>query len=441
MRELILLLMLSSITYHLPFININIKRDILKNGITLLTLERRNLPLISIDIRVRAGSIYDPSELYGLANLTTSLLTEGTKRRSAKNISDEIEFVGGILDKSCSEDYSQVSLTILRKDIDIGFDILSDILINPIFDEKELNRKKGEIVAKIIKEREDPAIVAEKSFNKAIFLKHPYHNPVEGYEDSVKKIKREDIIRFYNMFYHPNNIIVSIVGDISHQEALSLMEKYFGNWRKKEINFPELKKPSKSKGLKIDKIDKGLKQANVILGHIGIERSNPDYYSIYLMNYILGGGGFASRLMSRVRDKMGLAYSIYSYFDAKAYPGAFKVVFQTKNESVNRAINAILENIEDMREGLISKEELEDAKRYLIGSFPIRLDTNSKVANYLTYIEFYNLGIDYFNEFPKKIEKVNREDILRVAKKYLDPDNITIVIVGDQKKIDLKLSN
>ena len=187
----------------------------------------------------------------------------------------------------------------------------------------------------------------------------------------------------------------------------------------------------------VELIDKDLTQATIHLGHIGISRKNPDFYTLIVMNYMLGGGGFSSRLVEDIRDNQGLAYSVSSGFDAGLYEGPFKVVMQTKNENANKAINAILKHIEDIRTNPVKDNELNDARSYIVGSFPLRLDTNSKMAGLLSLIEFYDLGLNYFTEYPKKINAVTKEDILKAAKKYLDPKNYLLVVVAKQKEAEI----
>jgi zinc protease len=192
------------------------------------------------------------------------------------------------------------------------------------------------------------------------------------------------------------------------------------------------------KGQKTVKIDRPITQANVILGHAGVSRENPDYYALTVMNYILGGGGFASRLTEEIRNKRGLAYSVASFFDPGKFPGSFQIVLQTKNASANEAISLSLQEMERIQKELVSEKELEGAKKYLIGSFPMRLDTQGKLANFLTQVEYYGLGLDYPEKYPSLIQSVTREEVLRVAKKYLQPKKYVLVIVADLKEAGME---
>ena len=410
------------------------KRVVLKNGIVLLLQERHSIPTVIFNLKIKAGSIYEPNELAGLANLTAELLTEGTKNRTAKQISEEIDFVGGSISIGANADYAEASLSILKKDINLGLELLSDVLMNPAFDEKELERLRSQTLAEILNQKDDPGVIASKAFSKILYLKHPYWRPVDGLEDTLPKIKKDDIVNFYKKYYRPNNTIMAVVGDITQDEAVSLIEKHFGKWEKAKVSLPKIPPPPKLTNKNVELIDKDLTQATIHLGHVGISRKNPDFYTIAVMNYILGGGGFSSRLVEDIRDNQGLAYSVHSGFDARLYEGPFKVTMQTKNENASKAINAILKHIEDIRTNPVKDSELNDAKSYIVGSFPLRLDTNSKMAGLLSLIEFYDLGLNYFTEYPKKINAVTKEDILKAAKKYLDPKNYLLVVVAKQKE-------
>ncbi len=401
-------------------------------------LERHALPIVNVEVLIKAGSSKDTKGKEGLANLTAEMLTEGTEKRSASQISEEIDFVGGSLSTTGDTDYSRVNLIILKKDVEVGFNLLSDILINPVFKEKEFERVKNEVLSSLIQQKDEPGTIAEKAFEKLLFDDHPYNHPPQGLEESLPEITRDDIVSFHKKYYIPNNAIIAVVGDVTEKEVLSLLERYLGKWGKKILPKEEMSPTPRLSKRTVSLIEKDITQANIHLGHIGISRSNPDFYAVYVMNYILGGGGFSSRLMREIRDNQGLAYSIYSSLDSRLYTGAFKVVMQTKNENSNRAIEGILKELERIRSEPVSDKELAEAKSYLMGSFPLRFDTNKKVVSQLTYVEYYSLGLNYFKEFPKKIEAVTKEDVLSAARKYIDPARYILVIVADQEKAKIK---
>ena len=414
------------------------ERETLPNGMVILHTERHSVPMVSVVMAIRAGSISEPPAKAGLAYLTAALLNEGTLKRTSREISDAIEFVGGSLSASAGADYTTVSLTILKKDVELGFDLLADILLHPAFREEEVTRKKLITTNWLVQQNEEPGVVASMAFSKAVFGDHPYGRQVQGTVETIPAITRQDLIDFHSNYFAPNNAIVSVVGDISRDELKQLLGRYFGDWQQKRILENVLPAVAQKKNPTVIKVNKDLTQTNIILGHLGITRVNPDYYAVTVMNYILGGGGFASRLMDNIRDNRGLAYDVHSYFSANRYSGSFQAGLQTKNESANTAIAEVIKEMERMRIDQVSDGELEDAKSYLTGSFPLRIDSNSKIAGFNLAVEYYSLGLDYIDRYPAIINAITKEDILRVARKYLDPANYVLVIVGNLEKADLK---
>jgi zinc protease len=435
---LICLLLIAYCLLSSDVLGINVNRIVLPNGLVVLHFERHNLPIVMVTLLVKAGQINEQKEKAGLANLTASLLTEGTKSRKATEISEEIEFLGSSISASAGNDYTTITLSVLKKDINKGFELFSDILLNPVFPQEEIERKRGIIKGFLRQREEEPYFLAEKAFDKEVFGEHPYGRLIQGSIETIDKIKRDDLIAFYSKYFLPNKSFLSVVGDLTPEELDTLIKKYLGDWKKSDIPSEVIKKVNEKNKKTTIKIEKDLTQANIILGNLGISRKNPDYYAVSVMNYILGGGGFSSRLMQSIRDKMGLAYDVHSFFAAYKEGGSFQVVVQTKNESANKVIQAIIKQINRIRNGKVTDKELLDAKSYLTGSFPRRLDTNRKIADFLTAIEFYKLGLDYVEKYPEFINSVTKDDVLRVAQKYLDPENYVLVVVANQKKASLK---
>ncbi len=436
-----ILILLIFVAFHLLSLAdafaINVNRTVLPNGLTVLHSENHNLPIVMVTMIVKSGQVHEPSDKAGLANLTAELLDEGTKTRTSKDISEAIDFIGASLNASTGNDYITISLSVLKKDLNRGFEIFSDIVLNPVFPQHEIDRKKQLIKGSLKQREEEPSFLAERAFIKEVFGEHPYSRLIEGSEETIDKITRDDILKFHSENFIPNNSILSIAGDITQEELIILLEKYIGEWKK--IELPERKSLNLeiNKNKKIVKIDRDITQANIILGNYGISRDNPDYYAVTVMNYILGGGGFASRLMNSIRDEKGLAYDVHSYFAAYKEAGYFQSELQTKNETANIAIDEIIRQITKIKTEKVTEKELSEAKSYLTGSFPRRLDTTRKIADFLAIVEFFNLGLDYDKKYIDYINSVTGEDVLRVAQKYLTPENYILVIVGNQKKIEL----
>jgi zinc protease len=231
---------------------------------------------------------------------------------------------------------------------------------------------------------------------------------------------------------------MAVVGDISVAEVDSLLEQYFSSWHSAEVAVPPSLYPHVERKRETVTVDKDLTQATIKLGHVGVSRNNPDYYAVSVMNYILGGGGFASRLMLNIREEKGLVYDIHSFFAADRYGGSFQVGLSTKNESANVAIEEVLKELKRMKTELVSEEDLSDAQSFLTGSFPMRIETSSRIASFLVAVEYYGLGVDYIENYPGYINSVSREDVLRVAQEYLDPERFVLVVVADQNKTNLR---
>ena len=413
------------------------KRTVLNNGMVLLTSEQRALPLVSIELLIEAGSRYEPADQAGLANLTSKLLIYGTKQRTAVQISDTLDFIGASLEAGSGQDTTSVSMTVLKKDLTTGLDLLADVLTQSTFPQAEIDRQKQAIIASIRAAEEEPGIVAAKAFAAALFPDSPYGRPVEGNEASVKALQQKSLRDFFARNYRPNRSIIAVVGDVSEQEIAKALNGALRNWAKGEPSGQELV-PAKIGESKVLRLNKDLTQANIILGHNGVARGNPDYYALQVMNYVLGGGGFSSRAMDSIRNERGLAYSVYSYFAAEKSHGVFEFIMQTKNETAVEAIRIATEEMRHVREQPVTEQELNDAKDYLIGSFPLRFDTNRKVAGFLSQVEYFKLGLDYPDRYADLIRKVTRDDVQRVAKQYLQPERLITVIVGNLKKIGEK---
>ncbi|MCS6897657.1 MAG: insulinase family protein, partial [Nitrospira sp.] len=353
------------------------------NGLTLVVLEQHDLPLVEIHALIKTGSAQDPPEKAGLANLTASLLDEGTTTRSSKQLAEQIDFVGGSLEIDTGEDFTTASMRVLKKDVELGFTILSDILLHPTFPQREFERARAQILGEIASENDDPGRLAMKMFNQVVFQNHPYQWPVIGLEDTVSRIELRDVQHFHAKEYLPNQTILVVVGDITVEQATALTRTHFGAWKQGPVPARSAKKPPVIDKKIVRLLDKDLTQSTIVLGHGGVSRTNPDFYAITVMNHILGAGGFSSRLMDTIRDKQGLAYGITSHYDARAMPGSFWVSLQTKTDTTNQAINAVVAEIKALREGPIGDQELADAKSFLIGSFPLRFDTTAKLARLL----------------------------------------------------------
>lgn len=405
-------------------------RFVTPNGITVLVVEQHALPIVHLHATIKAGASQDPADKAGVANLVAGLLDEGTTTRSATEIAEEIEFVGGTLSTRTEADYSIASVRVLKKDLTRGAELLADILLHPTFPEREVERVRKQILGQIMSEQDEPATIASKAFHGLVFEGHPYRWPVAGTEATLPPITKDDLLAFYRREYLPNQTILVIVGDLTLEEAKTLVTTHFGGWAQGAPPTRQAGTPKPVTKNVSRLIDKDLTQTTIMLGHVGINRANPDFYAVTVMNYILGAGGFSSRLMDSVRDTQGLVYGIRSAYEANVLPGAFLVSLQTRNATAGQALTSVLTELKKMREGPVTDQELAEAKAYLIGSFPLRFDTTAKLVEVLSLVELHGLGLNYFSDYPKWIGQVSTEDVLRVARQYLHTDHYALVVVG-----------
>lgn len=412
-----------------------VTQEVLPNGATLLVSEQRAVPLVLVRVLVDAGARRDPAGKGGLANLTADLLTEGTTTRSAEAVKEAIDFIGADLGAGADQDFAMLSLRVLRKDLDTGLELLADVLQHPAFHADELARRRDAVLAAIRSDEDNPTTVAQKAFQRALYGDTPYGHPVTGTLETVRGLTRDDVRGFYRRHYGPAGAAVVVVGDLSFAEARAAVLRAFADWHGEPpapFVYPPFTPPA---GERLN-IERPVTQAGIVLGHLGIARDNPDYEALTVMNYLLGGGGFSSRLMDTIRTQAGLAYSVGSFFAASKSPGPFEIVMQTKNASVADAIAKAREQVVRLRNTLVSEAELEEAQRYLTGSYPLRLDSNAKIADFIAQTWFYGLGTDYADVYIRRVNAVTREDVQRVAQKYLHPERFIEVVVTDGDAAD-----
>jgi zinc protease len=418
------------------------RREVLASGLIMLHTERANIPVVRIKLLIKASLLNEPPEKAGLANLTAEMLTGGTSALTARQIDEDMDFMGALLHTRADSDYTMISLSALKKDLDKAFEIFSDIVQNPSFPQDELKVKKELITGSLKQDEESPSFLAQREFMKAVYGTHPYGRLNRGTPETVDAVGRQDLIAFHRALYVPGNAVMSVSGDVSYDEITALMGKYFKEWKNNaqadtavRFAYPAVSFTDPAHEKKTVVIDRKTAQASIIFGHTGLSRDNPDYDAVSVMNYILGGGGFSSRLMKTVRDEMGLAYGVYSHFMPKKYGGVFEIAVQTKNESSGTVAAEILKQVGAIKAGYVSDDELDTARSYLTGSFPRRLDTMEKVAELLALSEFYGLGADFDIKYINAVKAVTKEDVKRVAQKYLDDEKYVFVVVGDSGKI------
>jgi zinc protease len=411
---------------------LEIKRTKLSNGAVLLVSEQHQLPMVSIAIAFDAGSCRDPAGKEGLAELTAASLEQGTKQLSATDFNQKLDFVGSSISIGADRDYVYASMTSLKKYEAETLHLLAQSLENPALRETDIVRKRGDQVAAIKANEEEPGYTAIVAFARMVFGKGPYGHPTEGFADTVAKLTPDDVRKFYHLYYRMGDAVIAVAGDVDLNTTKGTIEQELTGLAGAVPPPTAPATPNIGPGIHADLINRNVAQANLILGSGGIARSNPDYYKIQVMNYILGGGGFSSRLMKEVRSKAGLAYSIDSAFSAGRFPGSFAVVLQTKNQSAQEALKLIIAQLREIQSQPVSDRELVSAKKYMVGSFPLRLDRQSQIVSFMLQVELYGLGLDYAERYPKLIGDVTKLDVQKTAQKYLRPDGLDLVAVANQ---------
>jgi predicted Zn-dependent peptidase len=412
----------------------------LENGVILYILEDHELPLLKISAIIRTGSIYDPKGKEGLAEITGAVMrTGGTKNRTGREIDEELEYFAGDISISVNMESGSATLSVLKKDIDEGLDIFSDIIMNPVFDEKKLETARNLKIGDLRRVCDEPQKMAFREFKRLIYR----GNERERLPSikSVEKIERGDLIRFQQRFFYPGNMMMAVVGDITRDEAISKINRYFGAWNRTGKKIKEISGPEMDDDGTINYIYKEAPQSIIIMGCLAPDKKSPDFYPFTVLDFILGSGGFRSRIMREVRNSAGLAYSAGSFYNSRNDYGVFGAYAFTKSSSTAKVLSLIMSIIEDVRANKIAENELSWAKKSINNSFIFSFDSADKIAIQQMLIKYNKLPDDFLTTYRDRIEKVTIEDLKRVAKKYLSRNRATILIVGNDRDFDKPLSH
>ena len=408
-----------------------------KSGAQVYFVEDHGLPMLDVDVGFHAGSAFDSAAKSGVAAMTQNMLNLGSTGLSEDDISRKLADIGAQLGGGFDQDRAGVSLRTLSNPAqrDQALDIMASVLQHPTFPDKVLEREKARLISALKDEKTRPEAIAEKAFAKAVYGDHPYGLQPSGEIATVRKITRRDLVNFYTKHYGAKSAVVAIMGDVTRPEAEAIAEQMTAQL---PVGGASEKIPPVTMHIKASeqRIPHPASQSHILIGAPGVSRTDPDYFTLYVGNYILGGGGFVSRLMNEVREKRGLAYSVYSYFIPMQQPGPFRIGLQTRKQSADEALAIVRETLRKFIEQGPTAQELKAAKEHIIGGFPLRIDSNSKILGYLSMIGFYGLPLTYLDDFPAKVEKVTVADIRDAFKRRVDPDALATVIVGapDEKK-------
>ncbi len=402
----------------------------LANGLQVVAVLQHEQPVVSMRMIVRAGAAHDPREKAGLADLAATLLDQGTTTKTAKQVNEEIDFMGGALGAGAGADLSYVNVIVMKDSFEQGLRILSDTARNPGFAPEEIERQRQQRISTLKVNVESPEYVADAVFDRLVYGQHPYGVPQNGTPDTLASITRADLQEFHQKYFVPNNAILAVVGDVTAEEAFSGVEKVFGDWVKKELpqtTFVAPPDPTR-RVLIIDKPD--AVQTEIRAGHLGIRRNHQDYMALNLTLRILGGEG-ANRLHQVLRTERGLTYGAKAEMGTLLEAGDFEASTNTRSEATGEVLRLIVDEFWRLQRERVSERELGDAKAYITGSFPLTIEVPDAIATQVLNVLFYGLPVEQLQTYRERVNAVTPNDVERVARYYLRPDRLSIVLVGN----------
>ncbi len=405
-------------------------------GMKIWAVEDNYLPIVSLTIIfTKSGAAYDPKNKQGLANMVSDLMVEGAGNLSGIEFMKKIEGLATNISFSTDQDSFHVSLTCLKENLDESLRLLALALEAPGFSNDAIARVRQATISNIIKSEERPESRARKAFQENFFAGHPYAKPIEGTIETVKAINRNDLVNYTKAKLAKSNMLIGVTGSVKPQEIGALLDKYFSGLPKQAANTVEIPEfvPAGNNG-KIIRIEQDVPQTIVIFGVPGPKRLDKDFYPAYLVNYVLGGGGFESRLMNEVRVKRGLAYNVSTQVQSYQKAGLISGYVATKNEGIEESLKVIGEEIEKIQATGITTQELADTGDYLVGSFPLKMTQNAALASFVTSMQLDGLGLDFLEKRNSYIRGVTIEEANAFSKKYLDNSKMLVVVVGKGNK-------
>jgi predicted Zn-dependent peptidase len=410
------------------------ERVVRGNGTVMHLIPDREVPLVDVQVMIRTGSALDPKDKVGLAGLTGRVLrTGGSRLHSGSSLSEKLDGMGAVLETSIGWESGRASLSVLSGDVEKGIELLAEILRYPRFEESEVERAKNLKIESIRRRYDDPDTVALLEFRAAVYGDDPRgrRSTVEG----IASITRDDLASFHSRYFHPDRLIVGVSGDFEAEEFISLWDRHFGDWPPVDRAVEPFPVPRLSPPPVVRLARKGFPQSTILLGHLAPSVDSPDFFAFTLLNYILGGGGFNSRLMEEIRSNRGLAYSVGSWYRGDVGYGVFMAHCKTGPESTVEAARLTREIIEEVREDGVTAEELRWAKEAIINKLVFAVDSTAEVVSRKMSYEYDGLPPDFLETYPERIEAVGREELLRLARQVLRPRQAPMVVVGDGRDL------
>lgn len=396
-----------------------------------------DIPMVDVRIVFDAGSARDgftPRKLAGTALMTNGLLAEGAAGRSAQQLAENFANVGAQFSNGALKDMAWLSLRSLREDkyLQPALNNLQAILNQPDFPEQAFQRERERLKIAVKSKKQSPGAIASDRFYQELYRDHPYASPSEGTEQSLSQLTRRDLQQFYQQYYVARNAVISVVGQLSRVQAEQLVDELLADLPagKAPQSLPEVAPLREAKTVQIDFPSA---QSTVLMGQVGMARGDADYLALYLANHAFGGSGFGSRLMHEVREKRGLAYSAYSYFSPMAQAGPFQIGLQTRNDQVQQALQVVRQELHHYIAEGPGEDELQDSLKNITGGFPLRIDSNKKIVEYLSMIGFYQLPLDYLDTFVSRINQQTRDNVHAALQRRLHEDKMLTIIVGGKQ--------
>lgn len=405
------------------------------NGARVYFVENRDIPMLDLSIDFAAGSGFDRAEKPGVASMTNRILRLGAEGMNEDEIASKTADVGAGISGRFDSDRAGLSMRTLssRAELEQALDVYTRILHKPLFPQQAFDREKTRLIGALKESDIQPGTIAGLTFNRLMYGTHPYGLRASGDIESVGRMTRDDLTAFYQRHYVARNAVIAIMGDLSRDQANAIAERVSAGLPQTQ-GAADVLPPVEAQPQQVTRlIPNHASQSHILIGTIGIARGDPDYFPLFVGNYVLGGGGFASRINDEVRQKRGLAYSSGSYFSPLAQKGSFVISMQTRKDQAQEAIDVTMKTLRDFVTNGPTVKELQDAKTNLVGGFPLRIDSNRKIHEYLAVIGFYKLPLTYLDEFIGNVERVTLADIKRAFATRIDPDKLITVVVGAQE--------
>jgi predicted Zn-dependent peptidase len=422
----------------LSFVPPKAARTVLSNGMVLYLLEDPELPLVNVSALIRTGSIYDPPEKNGLAQLTATLLrTGGTSDQTPQAINEALEFMAAEMEFSMGRESGTASLSVLKKDFPSALSIFASLLRKPAFDPAQVDLAKKQEMEAIRRSDDNPQEIAYREFRKVLYEGNP-RGQVPTLE-SIESIQRDDLIDFHQRFFQPNNILLGISGDFKKEEMIHSLEEAFRGWQRSLIELPFIPVPSPPDKKWVYYVRKDLPQTTLLWGHLSLPLDHPDHIPFQVLNFILGGGGFNSRLTREIRSNQGLAYSVGSFYQGRVGYGVFGAFCQTKSSTTHKAISLLYEITEGLEKNKPGPEELDWAKKTLVNQFIFSFISSASMVSQQMRLEYDGLPEDYLVHYQERVASVTPEDLGRVAEKHLHPEKSILLVVGKEEDFDQPL--